>query len=208
MKQGAIASVMMLAVMGVGAQPAAAEEVPEEAFRAAQRIAARTHTAADLDLVKGYPELAAGIPDPGSDDESEVTWTAVELSSAEVVSGSRACNYWGTYKRMVGERTLKSFPLGTTIYTYRVDASWCQRGGKVYRILGGVDSLKRSSSVVNWGKSVVNVRQLKGEASGLVWRQREITLCVVKYGCYATTHPQLKLYFNGNGARKIYGTSR
>lgn len=61
MKQGAIASVMMLAVMGVGAQPAAAEEVPEEAFRAAQRIAARTHTAADLDLVKDIPNLLPGF---------------------------------------------------------------------------------------------------------------------------------------------------
>lgn len=118
-----------------------------------------------------------------------------------VTCPSGSSMYW--YEAWFRKRSL----LGTTIYKWHHHVKWCAKNGQVIKFPNRYDFLTQADSIISMGKLEVNPPPYVPAATSTSHKQRELRYCVVKYGCYATTHPWSKINAKGNGTATYSGSA-
>ncbi|NEA31273.1 hypothetical protein [Streptomyces sp. SID13031] len=167
----------------------AAEPITE----ALERVADGTYTAADLDLLRSYPEIAAQVPDPtakvemGSDTNDNRTIQAICGAWVDV---------WYRHRSLTG----------STIYQYHQRVVYCRDGTRVTSWQSRYDYLSYQQSIVNWKEQTVNQEWGIGTSSAWSHIQRHIELCIPTK-CYAHVYPWIKIGVRGNGTYEYTGSA-
>lgn len=206
-------TVMLVAVTAMAilpglsmAQPA---DVNADLRQAASRVAAGTHSEADLALVLSVPEVAAAVPDPDQPVETGVTRGKLPAQPLTAADGSStsldvAAGCWWIDRWWKRRSTL-----GFTIYDFHRYYEWCGSGTRVTRVVSRYDYLTEIDPIV------VNIRERTVDFVDAVPRsgralshiQRRVELSALKVGCYATVYPQSRLWGYPNGHSEWTGNA-
>lgn len=185
-----------VAVAGVASPALAATSKADPTKAALARIADGTYTSADVVLIKSDPKLASTTPDPTNVvvtvDENVAAPTSGGLQSADLLS-TTYCGAWAQVNITQNSWT------GSKIYTWSHYVQYCRDGSKVLKWESRYDFLSYSTSVVQWGGLTADSQAGIGTYSAWSYRQRHLTYCTVKYGCYANVYPWSKITVNALG---------
>lgn len=192
-----VAAAMALLTVLVGAPAAAnpAGNADSAVAAALTRIAANEHSAADIALIKRYPELARVIADPS---RTTVTKTfspnLAENGSSPKIAGPYAVNeLCGWVVVTVTVETILGFDL--FIWNHRAEA--CMDGTNVTRWLLRYDQMI-------YADPTIYVRNLDSHVSGTPAyqatsvMQRHLEQCIIRYGCYANWYPWSAITYYGD----------
>lgn len=196
-----LGTVAVLSVTLLGAAPSQAADPPGIAT-ALQRISDGNYTAADIALIKNFPDIAAQVPDPRPGGVVETVrvirpdGTTFKRARTFMGSGSGT---WCNDCWVQTNHTQKSL-LGFTIYIWhhRVQA---------HRSGGIMQSWALRTDFVTNVDGVVEMQELSGEShygmgttKATSFRQRHMKYCVLKYGCYSNVYPYSWIYLYGSGS--------
>jgi hypothetical protein len=188
------------ALVGVTAPAAYAGPAPtpsdDQIAGALQRIGNGSWTEADIDTLKLVPEIGRQVPDPR---------TAVEEVGDDALIEPIPVDDEAPLQAMAGgcwsatRSTKKTDIFGSTIYNLNNKASWCSNGRVVTQISYRRGWLTNVSSGVYFRGWTVNTSGGINRSTASSDYQAQMEYCVVKYGCYATTHPYVFLDLKANG---------
>ena len=159
--------------------------------------------------LKNHPEIAAQVPDPDkkiieSVDSPRVDAATPDGADAAILAmtdvaipasaGARGC--WITDYN-IRQQSL----LGSTLFRFHQQIHWCADGVSVTSTHVRYHHLTDTSTVVNFRSLTANT--VNPVPAGYVesYMQGQIDLCVLKYGCYATYYPWVKIKMWGNGTQ-------
>jgi hypothetical protein len=146
------------------------------------------------ELIARWPDVAATVPDPNGPEVEGLAATSEPgpLVNAGPVPFATSC------KTATGTYTHKSL-LGFVIYKYHHKASWCYNGTKTTKVYNRTGWLSNTDGTVK--DLGVEVSWVDGVNTSMArsFYQKQVEHCVLKYGCYATTLPRVKLFLYADG---------
>jgi hypothetical protein len=181
----------LLGSLTFAAMPASADKSGADPAIAAalERIANRSHTAADVALIKSRPEIAAQVGDP---DRAPT----VKLKSTDVARNS------------VNDLTCQWFSGEITSYTYLGFVHWvwqhvvevCWDGVVVVQWRNRYDTMTYSDGSAYQGSLLGDSASQLPATPASSFLQRRIDICAPFYGCYASYAPWSQFNLNGDGS--------
>ncbi|MEV7558956.1 hypothetical protein [Streptomyces sp. NPDC089795] len=168
-----------------------------------------------VDAANGEPlseaQLAEVMPGPDAQisNPGEAVTTPAETEAAPGAGGFGVRITGGSWKMTHITHTHRSYT-GDVIFKYHTYAKFNYAGGKV-RAWGERydDFTNENSSVIQvkiGTKRITDTKSATPASSATSKMKREVDLCVLKYGCYATLHPWAQVRVYGTGSTKIDGS--
>ncbi|MGY4906793.1 hypothetical protein [Streptomyces sp. 900116325] len=155
------------------------------------------------ELAKIMPGDGAELSVPG-----EVVTTAPEADVDPAGGGISPMITGGKWKMTHITHTHRSYS-GAIIFAYHTYAQFNYGGGKVRAWGQRYDDFTDDDVVAQvkvTPKRLVDTKSGTPANSGSSMMKREVDLCVLKYGCYATLHPWAKVKVYGTGKTAIGGS--
>lgn len=202
-RPAALVATMVALCVAVLQAPAVAAPVanPDRAqdratVAALQRLATKTHTPADLELIKSQPELAAKVADP---DNVKIEVDAppeleAALANPSAVAPLGECCYW--IKVTITQRTVAGFDLFKWVHYIE----FClEPMSHITRWVQRYDYLEYADGTIQPRNLVVDSATPAGGFSITSMKQRHLEQCVVQYGCYANWYPWSQIGVRADG---------
>lgn len=195
----------VMAVLATGSTPAVAGAAPATGANPAvaaalHRIATKTHTAADIALIKRDPALARVVMDPARTTVSHRYVAADGTTLAGPVAPAAAA--------MVAEQC--GVGVQSTITAYTIGGFVFFRWTHLATVCIDLISVTRwweRYDRANYLDPTLYFQQLVGDSasptpsrSAFSYRQRHLEQCVIKWGCFANYYPWSEITLNGDGS--------
>jgi hypothetical protein len=184
-----LGSITFAAVPASAAEKSGADPAIAAALK---RIANRTHTPADVTLIKSHPEIAARVGDPDRPPTVKVTSTRSAGGPAANAINDLTCD-WFTV-----EITARTF-LGFVHWQWRHVIEVCWDGVVVTQWRNRWDTLSYSDSTAYAGPLIADGRSELPATPATSFYQRRIDICVPYFPCYASSNPWSEINLNGDG---------
>jgi hypothetical protein len=203
--RAAVVVALCVAVLGVTQTPAMASAAsnadrPDPAIAAAlERIASKTHTAADLALIKTEPDLAAKVADPGNVkvavDGPPGLKALVGPGNARPTGAIDAEGCW--WIRV----TITSYSLlGFDLYKWAHYIEFClEPMSHITRWVTRYDQMLYADNTIYVRELVANSATPAGTFAITSTMQRHLEQCVVRFGCYANHYPWSSIHVRADG---------